>query len=62
MRMRRKTRKARALMTTDVVMVNQNDDLRLVDDIMAEHGIRHTPVVHQDRLVGLITQRDMYKA
>jgi CBS domain-containing protein len=50
------------LMTTDVVTVGRNDDLRLVDDLMAEHHIRHIPVVEDSVLVGLVTQRDVFKA
>ncbi len=52
----------RNLMATDVVTVDRNDDLRLVDDIMAERGIRHIPVVEDDAIVGMVTQRDMFKA
>jgi CBS domain-containing protein len=50
------------LMTTDVVTVGRNDDLRLVDDLMAERHIRHIPVVEDGALVGLVTQRDVFKA
>ena len=50
------------LMATDVVTIGRNDDLRLVDDIMAERRIRHIPVVEDDVLVGLVTQRDVFKA
>jgi len=50
------------LMATDVVTVGRNDDLRLVDDIMAERRVRHIPVVEDGALVGLVTQRDVFKA
>ena len=50
------------VMATDVVTVGRNDDLRLVDDIMAERHIRHIPVVEDGALVGLVTQRDVFKA
>ncbi|ETX06891.1 CBS domain-containing protein [Candidatus Entotheonella palauensis] len=50
------------LMSTDVITVNQHDDLRLVDDIMAERRIRHIPVVEAGTLVGLVTHCDMCKA
>ncbi|WP_179130967.1 CBS domain-containing protein [Candidatus Entotheonella palauensis] len=50
------------LMSTNVVTVNPTDDLRLVDDIMSEHRIRHLPVVENGTLVGLVTHCDMYKA
>ncbi len=50
------------LMATDVVTIGRNDDLRLVDDIMAERHIRHLPVVEDGMLVGVVTQRDVFKA
>lgn len=50
------------LMATDVVTVERNDDLRLVDDIMAERHIRHIPVVEDGAVVGLVSQRDVFKA
>ena len=50
------------VMATDVVTVGRNDDLRLVDDIMAERHIRHIPVVEDDAIVGLVSQRDVFRA
>ena len=50
------------MMATDVVTIDRNDDLRLVDDIMAERHIRHIPVVEEGSIVGLVTQRDLFKA
>ena len=50
------------LMATDVVTVDLNDDLRLVDDIMAERHIRHIPVMEDGVVVGLVSQRDVFKA
>jgi CBS domain-containing protein len=50
------------VMATDVVTVGRNDDLRLVDDIMAERHIRHIPVVEDDAIVGLVSQRDVFSA
>ena len=40
------------LMATDVVTIDRNDDLRLVDDIMAERHIRHIPVLEDTQVVG----------
>lgn len=50
------------IMAEDVVTIDRNDDLRLVDDIMAERHIRHLPVLEDGQLVGLVTQRDLFKA
>jgi CBS domain-containing protein len=49
-------------MATDVVTMGRNDDLRLVDDIMAERYIRHIPVLEEGQIVGVVTQRDVFKA
>ncbi len=49
-------------MATDVVTIDRNDDLRLADDIMVERKIRHIPVLEEDAVVGMITQRDLFKA
>jgi CBS domain-containing protein len=50
------------LMVTDVITIGRNDDLRLVDDIMSERRIRHIPVLEDDKIVGVVTQRDVFKA
>jgi CBS domain-containing protein len=50
------------VMATDVVTVGRNDDLRLVDDIMAERHIRHIPVEEDGAIVGLVSQRDVFRA
>lgn len=50
------------LMATNVITIGRNDDLRLADDIMTEHRIRHIPVLEEDKIVGVITQRDVFKA
>ena len=52
----------KGIMAEDVVTIDRNDDLRLLDDIMAERHIRHIPVLEGGQLVGLVTQRDLFKA
>jgi CBS domain-containing membrane protein len=54
--------KVRDIMTAEVVSVARNDELRLADDIMQDRKIRHLPVVEEGRLVGMLTQRDLYQA
>jgi CBS domain-containing protein len=50
------------LMSRKVVTVSRNDDLRMVDDLMAERHIRHIPVLEDHALVGMVSQRDLFKA
>ncbi|MBW2072983.1 MAG: CBS domain-containing protein [Deltaproteobacteria bacterium] len=50
--------KVQHIMTTEVVTLHVNEELSLASDIMNLARIRHLPVV----LVGIISQRDLYKA
>lgn len=50
------------LMATHVVTIGRNDDLRLADDTMTERRIRHIPVLEEGKIVGVVTQRDVFKA
>jgi CBS domain-containing protein len=52
----------RDLMQTDVVTLNADDHLDLADDIMSLGRIRHLPVLAEGKLVGLLSQRDLYRA
>jgi CBS domain-containing protein len=54
--------KVRQLMTTDVVTIARNDELSIADDIMNMKRLRHLPVVENGRLVGILTQRDLFHA
>jgi len=49
-------------MTTDVTTVGRNDELTIADDIMKMKRLRHLPVVEEGRLVGILTQRDLFHA
>lgn len=49
-------------MTKDVATVARNDELTIVDDLMKMRRIRHLPVVEEGRLVGILTQRDLFHA
>ena len=54
--------KVRELMSTDVAIVARNDTLTVADDIMSKQRIRHLPVLEGGRLVGILTQRDLFHA
>jgi len=52
----------RDLMSRDVVTLEADDKLDLADDIMRLGRIRHLPVVARDELVGILSQRDLFRA
>jgi CBS domain-containing protein len=54
--------KVRDIMTTEVVTLKVDEELSLASDIMTLARIRHLPIVEGNRLVGIISQRDLFKA
>jgi CBS domain-containing protein len=52
----------REIMSSNPVVIDRNDTLLLVEELMATKQLRHLPVVEQGEVVGLITQRDLFKA
>ena len=52
----------REIMSTDIEVVDRNDNLRIVEERMATQGLRHFPVLEQGEVVGVVTQRDLFKA
>jgi CBS domain-containing protein len=55
--------KVKELMQPSVATVRGNETLTAVDDLMKTGWVRHLPVVDAtDRVVGVITQRDVLKA
>ncbi len=47
-------------MTASPVVIEQERTLAEAHDLMRRHGIRHLPVLHRGRLVGVLSQRDLY--
>jgi CBS domain-containing protein len=54
--------KIREIMTTEIVTLKVDEELSLASDIMTLSRIRHFPVVEGEQLVGIISQRDLFKA
>src|SRR5581483_2563654 len=50
------------IMTSEVTTLGRNDSLQLAKDIMTLGRIRHFPVIDDGKLVGVVSQRDLYKA
>jgi acetoin utilization protein AcuB len=55
--------KVKDLMRTHIVTLHFTDTLNVAEDIMNMGRIRHLPVLDGgNRVVGIVTQRDLYKA
>jgi CBS domain-containing protein len=52
----------RDIMTTEVTTLGRNDSLQLAKDIMTLGRVRHFPVTEDGKVVGVVSQRDLYKA
>jgi CBS domain-containing protein len=50
------------IMRTEVVTLGRNDTLDLANDILQLGRIRHLPIVEDGRLVGVISQRDLFRS
>jgi CBS domain-containing protein len=51
-----------AAMTPFPFYVEPDDSLRRARELMAEHEVRHLPVLKHHKLVGVLTDRDMKRA
>lgn len=50
------------IMTRDFVSLGREDHLDLVEDVMKLGRIRHMPVLDGERLVGIVSERDLLAA
>lgn len=50
----------RTIMAKDAVTLECDDILDVADDIMALGRIRHLPVLDQGRVIGVLSQRDLF--
>src|SRR4051812_36073261 len=46
-------------MTTDVQTIGDDQPMSIAHRLMREQHIRHLPVLHQGKLVGVVTDRDL---
>jgi CBS domain-containing protein len=56
-----KSVKIKGVMSTNLLVVKPGDDLDYVMAIMIQNNIRHTPVVEESGLVGLLSMRDVVR-
>lgn len=54
--------KVKDIMIKEVATLDVNDELSLANDIMRLGRIRHLPVVDGPRLVGIISERDLFRS
>ncbi len=54
--------KVRDIMVKEVATLDVNDELSLANDIMRLGRIRHLPVVDGPNLVGIISERDLFRS
>ncbi|HSJ96409.1 MAG TPA: CBS domain-containing protein [Myxococcota bacterium] len=55
------TARVRDIMQTKIVTIGVTERLSTVEDIMTLGRVRHMPVVHGGRLVGVLSQRDLLR-
>lgn len=54
--------KVKDLMVKEVATLDVEDELSLANDIMRLGRIRHLPVVSGDKVVGIISERDLFRS
>ncbi|MFP3870404.1 MAG: CBS domain-containing protein [Syntrophobacteria bacterium] len=54
--------KIRDIMATEIVTLDVDEELSLASDIMNLGRIRHLPIMEGEILVGIISQRDLFRA
>ena len=52
----------RDIMPKKMVTISESDRLSTVEDIMTLGRVRHMPVVHGGKLVGVVSERDLLRA
>ena len=60
--MKVKAIKVRELMTTAVATLGRNDTLDIADGMLGMRRIRHLPIVEDGKVVGVVSQRDLFRS
>ena len=55
-------RQVRDVMTRKIAVLREEQNLELAERAMKTYAFRHLPVVEGDKLVGLVTERDLLRA
>lgn len=50
-----------AIMTSDVITLQNNDDLETAERLFKKHNIRHVPVVSGDKIIGMLSYTDLLR-
>jgi len=50
-----------AIMTSDVITVNHNDDLETAEVLFKKNNIRHIPVVRGTKIIGMLSYTDLLR-
>ena len=50
------------IMTKEVSTLGRNDTVDVADDLMTLERIRHLPVLDDGRVVGVVSQRDLFRS
>ena len=53
--------RVRDIMSETMVTISESDRLSTVEDIMTLGRVRHMPVVHAGKLVGVVSERDLLR-
>jgi CBS domain-containing protein len=53
--------RVRALMTRNVTTLDRNDTMDIAADVMAARCLRHLPVMDGRRVVGVVSERDLFR-